>query len=104
LGIPIIISRLTKIICTSLVEKITARIHVWATRHISYTGRTVLINSVTFGMFTYEASIFLLPNEVVDKITQLCKNFLWNRTEEFKRPPTSRGIALASPKKWEDLV
>ena len=69
LGIPITASRLTKIKCASLVEKISARVHTWATRHISYAGMAMLTSSVIFGQFAYWASIFLLPNKVVDKIT-----------------------------------
>ncbi|KAJ8433592.1 hypothetical protein Cgig2_016522 [Carnegiea gigantea] len=49
--------------CASLVEKIIARVHLWATRNISLVGRTRLINSVIFGMFSYWASIFLLLNK-----------------------------------------
>ena len=57
LGVPITASRLTKVECNTLVEKITGRIHIWATRNISFAGRAVLINSVIFGMFNYWASI-----------------------------------------------
>ncbi|KAJ8445327.1 hypothetical protein Cgig2_010685 [Carnegiea gigantea] len=78
LGVPIIASKLTKIECTILVDKITAKIHTWATRHISYAGRLILINN---------ASIFILPTEVIEKLTKVCRNFLWNGTEEFQGPP-----------------
>ena len=44
LGVPITASRLTKIECTSLVEKIMAKVHMWATRNISFAGRARLIN------------------------------------------------------------
>jgi len=59
-GVPITDGRLSKIECNSLIEKITSRIHIWATRNISFAGRVLLINSVIFGSFNYWASIFLL--------------------------------------------
>ena len=77
LGVPITASRLTKLECTELVEKITARVHTWATKSLSFAGRATLINSVIFGMFNYWASIFLLPQMVLDSITSICRNFLW---------------------------
>jgi len=77
LGVPITSSRLTKVECRNLVEKITAKMKIWATKSLSYAGRVVLINSVVFGMFNYWASIFILPTKVVSKIIQLCKNYLW---------------------------
>jgi len=87
LDVPIIASHLTKIECASLVEKIIARVHLWATRNISFLGRARLINSVIFGMYSYEASIFLLPNEVTEKITKICRNYLWSGTGDYKKVP-----------------
>jgi len=88
-----------------LLEKFTARIHIWATRDLSFTGRARLINSVIFGSFSYWASIFLLPNAVIERLTQLCRNYLWSGSTEFKRvshiswtitfqPRSKRGIGL----------
>ncbi|KAJ8425797.1 hypothetical protein Cgig2_030534 [Carnegiea gigantea] len=58
-----------------------ATVHLWTPRDISFTGRARLINCVIFGMYTYYASIFLLPTEVIGKITKICRNFLleWHR-------------------------
>jgi len=71
----------------SLVDKITARIHIWATRNLSFAGRALLINSVIFGAFNYWASIFLLPNEVLEQLTKLYRNYLWSGTADVKRIP-----------------
>lgn len=87
LGVPIIASRLTKIEYRGLVEKITATVKIWALRSPSFAGRAVSINNVIFGMFNYWASIFILPAKVVVRIKQLCKNYLWSRTNQFKRVP-----------------
>ena len=88
LGVPIIASRLTKLECSALVEKITARIHIWATRSLSFAGRAMLINGVIFGMFNYWASIFLLPKTVLEKITTIYRNYLLGGgTEEHTKIP-----------------
>ncbi|KAJ8419242.1 hypothetical protein Cgig2_001643 [Carnegiea gigantea] len=47
----------------------------------------ILINSVLFGMYSYWASIFILPAEVVEKITMISRNFLWSGAAKFKRVP-----------------
>ena len=99
LGVPIIASSLTKVECTGLVEKIMARMKIWATRHISFAGRAKLINSVLFGMFNYWASIFILPQAVLDKITHTCRNFLWSGTEDYKKVPLPHITAKNMPYK-----
>ncbi|XP_022772119.1 uncharacterized protein LOC111314763 [Durio zibethinus] len=42
LGVPLVSRRLTEKDCAPLVDKITARINSWATRHLSYAGRLQL--------------------------------------------------------------
>jgi len=47
-------------------------------------------------MFNYWASIFLLPIEVSEKITQIYMNYLWCGTEDYKKASTShRDILVA---------
>jgi len=90
LGIPITASRLTKLDCSTLVEKITPRVHIWATWNLSFAGRAMLINGVIFGMFNYWASMFLLPQNVLEKITAICRNYQWGGTDDHtKVPPIS---------------
>lgn len=60
---------------------------MWSSKNLSFAGRSRLINCIIFGMFSYWASIFLLPTEVTTKLTQLCRNYLWGASEEYKRPP-----------------
>jgi len=76
LGIPITSSRLSKLECRSFVDKIQSKVMVWSTRNISFTGRVQLLNSMVFGMFSYWANIFILPQEVLDQITQISRNYL----------------------------
>ncbi|KAJ8439686.1 LOW QUALITY PROTEIN: hypothetical protein Cgig2_010183 [Carnegiea gigantea] len=78
LGVPITASKLSKLECRALVDKIVVKGHMWATRNLSFAGRAQLINSIIF---------------VVDRIIQICRNFLWGGggggggTADFKKPP-----------------
>ena len=53
LGVPITASKLSKVECILLVEKIAKKIHIWAMKSISYAGRIALINSVIMGIFNF---------------------------------------------------
>jgi len=87
LGVPLTASRLTKAECEELIARIRAKVQVWITRNLSFAARARLINTIIFGMYSYWASIFLLPNEIITKLTQISRNFLWSASEEHKRPP-----------------
>ncbi|KAJ8422603.1 hypothetical protein Cgig2_022665 [Carnegiea gigantea] len=87
LGVPITAGRLTKNECTKLVEKILAGVRIWATKSLSFAGRARLISSVIFGMYACWATIFILPNTGLDKITQICRNYLWSGSKDAKRKP-----------------
>ncbi|KAJ8435083.1 hypothetical protein Cgig2_033623 [Carnegiea gigantea] len=53
LGVPITASRLTKVECYNLVQKILNKVRIWTTRHLSFAGRAMLIISIMFGMINY---------------------------------------------------
>jgi len=72
---PITSSKLSKIECRLLTEKITAKVLTWSSRHISYVGRVVLVSTVLFGLLNFWAIIFILPQEVVTQITKICRNY-----------------------------
>ena len=103
LGLPITASRLSKGECTTLVEKITARILVWTSRHISYAGRLVLVNTVLFGMFNFWAQVFIIPQAVVSQVNQICRNFLWGGDAGYKRVPYIAWETLCTPRKQGGL-
>ena len=55
LGMLITASKLSKVECRLLIDKITTKILVWASRYISYASKLVLVNTVLFGMFHFWA-------------------------------------------------
>ncbi|XP_048494582.1 uncharacterized protein LOC125494804 [Beta vulgaris subsp. vulgaris] len=58
LGVRITSKRLAKSDCDALVDKIVKRIVCLSSRHLSYAGRYVLINSVLLSLHTYWAKVF----------------------------------------------
>ncbi|KAJ8436728.1 hypothetical protein Cgig2_027399 [Carnegiea gigantea] len=76
LGVPIIASKLSKLECRALVEKILGRVRLWSTKIISFSCSPQLLNSVAFGMYNYWATIFIVPQEVMDQVNQICRNYL----------------------------
>ena len=88
LGVPIATGRMSKVECRGLVDKIASRIKVWASRHISFARRTMLlINAVLMGILGFWASIFVLPKGVIKQVTALCRNYLWGADHEYKKTP-----------------
>ena len=115
LRVPISASRLSKVECNTLVDKIKAKVHILATGNLSFAGRAKLINSVIFEMFNYWVSIFLLPPPVVESITKLCRNYLWGGCGEFKRishiswnttcmPKNQGGIGMENLYAWKAII
>ena len=51
LGIPLISTKLGVADCMELVDRITARIHSWTSKFLSYAGRVQLIQSVFWHQF-----------------------------------------------------
>ncbi|XP_074290286.1 uncharacterized protein LOC141617016 [Silene latifolia] len=87
LGVNISHKRLSKVDCNSLVEKMVTRIRGWNKRRISYSGRLTLVKFVLATLHNYWAQIFILPAGVMDKIQALCRNFLWEGTDDYSKAP-----------------
>ncbi|XP_048493317.1 uncharacterized protein LOC109135948 [Beta vulgaris subsp. vulgaris] len=78
LGVPICSKRLTSSQCDALVDKMTCRIKIWRSRHLSYMARVQLINFVLMSLHMYWAQVFILPKKVLRDIVQVCRSFLWS--------------------------
>ncbi|KAJ8435837.1 LOW QUALITY PROTEIN: hypothetical protein Cgig2_003860 [Carnegiea gigantea] len=80
--------------------KSQAKITLWATNNISFAGRAQLLNSVIFGMFNYWATIFVLPQEVIDQMNQICRNYPWGGIVDYQRSPFTSWSTTYTPKKY----
>ncbi|XP_074283115.1 uncharacterized protein LOC141607660 [Silene latifolia] len=88
LGVPVQATRLTKIECNILVEKMVNRICSLGAKKLSYAGRLVLVNSVLNTLHNYWSGIFLIPKCVVKRIEVVCRNYLWDGAADFHRVPS----------------
>jgi len=104
LGVPITVSKLRKLKCHILVDKIIGKMKQWSIRNLSFAGRAQLINTVVFGMYGFWGSIFILPQEVINKVNQLCKNFLWGGLQTIKGPLQSHGTLFVPLRNMEGFT
>ncbi|XP_074266860.1 uncharacterized protein LOC141590150 [Silene latifolia] len=98
LGVPIKAGRLTKTECNTIAEKMVSRIRSLGARKLSYAGRVVLINSVLNTLYSYWASIFLLPKSIIKRIEGICRNYLWDGNAENHRVPLIAWDKVTLPK------
>lgn len=75
------------------------KVKLWSSRSISFAGRAQLLNSVIFGMFSYWAAIFILPQMVIDQINSICRNYLWGGVAEYAKVPYISWSTTCSPRK-----
>lgn len=103
LRVPITASKLHKLECTMLVEKIATKIKYWATRTLSYAGRATLVNTMLLGVFNFWASIFILPQEITKNITRMCTYYIWGTSDSKRRPALVAWQYMCIPKKNRGL-
>jgi hypothetical protein len=77
LGVPLSPHRLLASQFSPLIHRLESTIQSWMGKFLSYAGRLELIKSVLHGMVQFWISIFPIPVVVINKITSLCRNFLW---------------------------
>ncbi|XP_075084724.1 uncharacterized protein LOC107792115 [Nicotiana tabacum] len=87
LGVLITSRKISVVDCEMLVDKLTVKVRGWGSRTLSYAGRVQLINSVLLHTHVYWASIFILPRAVLNRITSICRNYLWDGKVDTNRVP-----------------
>ncbi|XP_074266789.1 uncharacterized protein LOC141590074 [Silene latifolia] len=102
LGIPISYKRMAIGDCTRLVEKVVSKLRGWGAKKLSYSGRLVLIQSVLSQLHVYWARIFVIPITVLDRVTAICRNYLWSSSDQYGKAPSVAWDALR-PKKFGGL-
>lgn len=77
LGVPLISSQLCMNDCMPLIDKITAHMHSWSTKLLSFAGRTLLIKTVICAIESFWCNHFLFSNAVHANIQSLLTRFFW---------------------------
>lgn len=78
LGIPLYSKKHNALECRTLVDKVTARLHCWFAKLLSYAGRVELVKSVICGIQAFWMQIFCLPRKVLKLINMACCEFIWS--------------------------
>ncbi|XP_074293487.1 uncharacterized protein LOC141620543 [Silene latifolia] len=94
-----VLSRLATDMYQPLLDKIKGKIAHWANHSLSYAGKTLLINSIIFGMHNFWGASVLLPKGIIKKINKLCKDFLWGIDDGARRHVFLSWKAICQPKR-----
>ena len=78
LGLPEKISGSKKQAFAFIQERLQNRINSWSTKLLSKGGKEVLIKSVAQALPTYVMSCFLLPRDIIRKLTSVISRFWWS--------------------------
>lgn len=90
LGVPLMAQKMRRHDFQPLLDKINSRFTSWTARHLSFAGRLQLLKSVIYSTINFWASIFILPNQCLLKLEQMCNAFLWTGA-----PNSARGAKIS---------
>uniref|UniRef100_A0A803PIA7 Reverse transcriptase zinc-binding domain-containing protein n=1 Tax=Cannabis sativa TaxID=3483 RepID=A0A803PIA7_CANSA len=93
LGVPICARKINASDCSSLAQKMTARIKVWGTQNLSFADRLVLMNSVLISIHIYWSQMMIIPKKVIKEIETICRSFLW----------TGKDMMIGASISWENI-
>ncbi|XP_048596269.1 uncharacterized protein LOC125578037 [Brassica napus] len=94
LGLPLSPKKISAATLQPFIDRITAKLHSWTVKFLSFAGKVTMIYSVIYGMVNFWSSVFVLPKWFYAKIDSLCSGFLW------KNSTTSAAGARVS---WENI-
>jgi len=110
LGVPVAAQRLQVAHFAPFTDKITMYINSWTAACLSFAGRAELIRSVLQGVDCFWLSIFPIPSAIIDRVTRLCRNFLWRKRhhpiswESMCLPKSEGGLGFRDLKTWNDAL
>lgn len=81
LGLPSTLGRNKSIILGYLKAKACTRVKSWEGRHISRSGKEVLIKSVAQALPTFSMNVFLLPLDITKSIEKTLSNYWWKTSQ-----------------------
>ncbi|KAG7561138.1 Reverse transcriptase zinc-binding domain [Arabidopsis thaliana x Arabidopsis arenosa] len=90
LGVPLMAQKMRKHDYQPLLDRINFKFSSWTVRHLSFAGRLQLLKSVIYSTINFWISIFILPNQCLLKLEQMCNAFLWKGA-----PNSARGAKIA---------
>lgn len=110
LGIPLSGEYLKRADYAPLLDRITSTLKAWADLCLSYAGKLEIIKTVIQGIQSFWLGIMPISTAVADRITALCRRFLWggdNAKVSWKTVCLSKkegGVGLRDIKAWNDAL
>jgi len=90
LGVPLMTQKMHPHDYQPLIDRINLKFSSWTVRHMSFAGRLQLLKSVIYSTINFWTSMFILPNQCLHKLEQMCNSFLWKGA-----PNSARDVKIA---------
>lgn len=100
LGVPLISKKLYAEGCGVLMEKVSARIDSWLSKHLSFAGRLQLISSDLYSLQVFWYSIFILPKKIIRLLEQKLNRYLRSGNDTVKARAKDGGLGLKRVEDW----
>ncbi|XP_062114152.1 uncharacterized protein LOC133825189 [Humulus lupulus] len=111
LGVPLRPTKWKHSDCEIIIQKIRTKLFSWSSKHLSYAGRLLLIQSVLFGLCNFWMNVFILPQSIIKEVDKLCRQFLWGASgtrsklhfaswQQVCRPKAFGGLGLRERSSW----
>ncbi|CAH9093039.1 unnamed protein product [Cuscuta europaea] len=106
LGIPLAPLSISVAQFSPLIDKVTDYLDAWNSKTLSYAGKVELITSVLHGVQAFWMGIFPIPRAIIDRITSLCRMFLWGNKHakvawsDVCLPKNEGGLGIRDAKVW----
>ena len=68
-----------------ILEKVKQKLAGWKANHLSFAGRTILIQASSSTILAYFMQCNALPSKLLDNIDKVNRNFLWGFLESIKK-------------------
>lgn len=72
-------------------------------RHLSYTEKLQVINSILFSLHNFWGSVFILPQSILNEVDKKCRDYLWGASEEKRKMALIAWDRISLPKKYGGL-
>eukprot|EP00253_Pinus_taeda_P007380 PITA_07380 len=109
LGLPIISGVNKRSLWTDIICKFKSKISKWGGHWLTKGGKVILIKSQLSSLIIYQAAFLLAPRNIMDQISSLIRNFLWQggrgndkklhlvNWETVKKPIDEGGLQIRDP-------
>ena len=78
LGLPLTLRQNKPSLWLEVISKIKEKIASWGGNWLTKAGKLIMIKSIMEALPIYQSSVLLAPKAIIDQISKLIQDFLWN--------------------------